>query len=49
MSVVFVKKTVPVASGSVIVLSALGSATVSVVSLVLSLAPSKTIVPLLRC
>ena len=45
VSVVSVRKTVPVASGSVIVLSAVGSVTVSVVSLVLSVAPSKTIVP----
>ena len=45
VSVVFAKKTVPVASGSVIVLSAVGSATVSVVSLPSSVAPSKTIVP----
>jgi hypothetical protein len=35
--------TVPVASGSVIVLSAVGSVTVSVVSAVSSVAPSKTI------
>ena len=45
VSVVPVKKTVPVSSGSVIVLSAVGSATVSVVSLPSSVAPSKTIVP----
>ena len=38
-------RTVPVASGSVIVLSAEGSATVSVVSLPSSVAPSKMIVP----
>ena len=36
-------RTVPVAFGNVIVLSAVGSVTVKVVSLALSVAPSKTI------
>ena len=39
-----VKNTVPVAFGNVIVLSAVGSVTVSVVSKASSVAPSKTIV-----
>ena len=45
MSVVALPTSVSVASGNVIVLSEVGSATVNVVSLLLSVAPSNTITP----
>ena len=44
-SVVLFNKTVPVSFGNEIVLSAVGSITVSVVSFASSVAPSKTITP----